>query len=484
MITTDARIAASVHKAAAQRALAASKTGSTGVSIRSFPTPVVIVGLMFSLAGVVSCRPSTETPPVQRSSRSLTEPADAEDLDPDPTVVEVRLTAALRPSDAPSTYGYNGVSPGPTIRARVGDELVAVLDNQLDQPTTIHWHGSGAPFEMDGVPWMRTPTMPGETFEYRFELTKAGTFWYHPHFNTSGQVEGGLYGLLIVEDPSHPTPDDEILLVFDVENEGHDPMRPRPDHGHGRLQTQWRINGQRSSELVRRGGQIVRARLLNASNAGYLALRSDQLHVIAGDQGLRPARQTVDRLVLGPGDRVDLEWSLGREDIVLQAEPYTLAGGRAYGDSQEVLRVRIDQPADAPAPLSWPFSGDTPSTDPGATDLLYAFAGSDRTGEWRINGEKFPNVTIETLQRGQTAIIEVRNLSPTEHPFHMHGNPFEILSVNGRPPDWRTIEDTWNLAIRDVVRLRMVANNPGDWMVHCHILPHADDGMMTVLRVQ
>ena len=114
---------------------------------------------------------------------------------------------------------------------------------------------------------------------------------------------------------------------------------------------------------------------------------------------------------------------------------------------------------------------------------MYAFSGSDRTGLWLINGETFPDVTVHELAYDSEAVIEVRNLSPSEHPFHLHGLHFEVLSVNGRPSPWRTIEDTFNLRIRDRVRLKVQADNPGDWMTHCHILPHADDGMMTVLRV-
>ena len=100
-----------------------------------------------------------------------------------------------------------------------------------------------------------------------------------------------------------------------------------------------------------------------------------------------------------------------------------------------------------------------PSHPTQVTDILYVLSGSDRTGVWLINGERFPAVTIQQLEFGQEAIIEVRNLSPTEHPFHLHGLNFELLSINGTPPAYRTIEDTINLRIRDQVRLRVIADN-------------------------
>ena len=472
-----ARISGGVGNAMGRRIL----SPGCGGFVTSPTTNLAMIALFVMLG---ACRPAEVAVSTASTMRALTAVPDAEDLDSDPAVVRVRLTAARRSDDSGYAYGYNGLSPGPTIRARVGDELIVVLDNQLDEPTTIHWHGAGAPFAMDGVAWMRQPTMPGETFEYRFVLRKAGSFWYHPHFNTSGQVDGGLYGMLLVTGPDEPTPDEDLVLIFDAEDELHNHGTTRAPHGHSRLSTRWRINGQQSSVLTLKGGTVVRARLLNASNTAYLSLVGGALHVIGGDQGLAAERASVERLVLAPGERADLEWRMGALGFQLSAEPYTLLGGRAYGAPADLLQVVVESPAARPSPLDWPFSGATPTADSGTTDIVYAFAGSDRTGEWRINGEKFPNVTIERLRINQAAVIEVRNLSPSEHPFHMHGMPFEVLSVNGRPPSRRLIKDTMNLRIRDVVRLRVVADNVGDWMVHCHILPHADDGMMTVLRVE
>jgi FtsP/CotA-like multicopper oxidase with cupredoxin domain len=148
-----------------------------------------------------------------------------------------------------------------------------------------------------------------------------------------------------------------------------------------------------------------------------------------------------------------------------------------------VLQVLVESPSPASAGLNWPFTGSEVTSDPTYSDIVYAFSGSDRKGVWLINGERFPNVTIEEVALGTEPIVEVRNLSPSEHPFHIHGVHFEVLSVNGVPPPLQRIEDTWNLKIRERLRIRIIADNPGDWMTHCHILPHATDGMMTVLRV-
>ena len=100
-----------------------------------------------------------------------------------------------------------------------------------------------------------------------------------------------------------------------------------------------------------------------------------------------------------------------------------------------------------------------------------------------INGEVFPEVTIPEVGRAETAVIEVRNLSAAEHPFHLHGQSFEVLSIDGVPPNHRWVEDTLNVGIRQTLRLQVTNPTSGDWMAHCHILGHAEQGMMTLLRV-
>jgi FtsP/CotA-like multicopper oxidase with cupredoxin domain len=252
----------------------------------------------------------------------------------------------------------------------------------------------------------------------------------------------------------------------------------------------WTVNGEHNPTVSLAAGTWARARFINASNGGYVDLRGAQLRLIGSDQGLLPARVKPDSIVLAPGDRVDLEWLIGSESFALETAPYTLNGGPAltngapsWSAAKALLNVAVTGSTPAPPEPAFDWTFETPTPDPGHTDIVYTLTGSDSGGEWTINGERFPDITIETVPLGETRVIEIRNLSRTEHPFHIHGHGFEVLSVNGKPPKWRQFEDTINVRIRERVRLRLVANNPGDWMTHCHILPHADTGMMTVLRV-
>lgn len=450
-------------------------------------------GCEFAVPSREPARPSREpTAPSREPTRALARGlAEAQDLDPDPNVVHVVLEAG------PSTregfrYAYNGQNPGPLIRAKVGDLLRVTLRNGLGFDTTLHWHGVHAPNEADGVPGVTAPPLgPGREVEVRIPLTHAGTFWYHPHFNTDQQVDGGLYGALVVADPADPAVEQDLVFVLDTEAELDEvadelPVGSpeRPAHGHGRLKPRWRVNGEPAPVVLRlAGGTRARVRWVNASNADSAALLGAG-RVIGGDQGLLAAPLEAAPLLLVSGDRAESEWLVGGAGLEVLAQPWSLNGGATLGEPTTLVRVEVEQPAPAPDPPAWSFSGEAPTPDPGYTDLLYAFAGDDRVGEWRINGELYPDVTTHEVALGDEVILEVRNLSPTEHPFHLHGMSFEVLSVNGVAPPSKTTADTINLAIRDRVRLRLVADNPGLWVIHCHILHHAEQGMMALLRVR
>ncbi len=428
---------------------------------------------------------------------ALVEPAP---IDPDPEVVEVALRAevgnVMVDGEPTVAMTYGGQVPGPTIRVRRGQRLVVDFDNALDVPTTIHWHGVRVPYAMDGVTWKADPVPSGGRFVYDFVAPDAGTFWYHPHFDSDRQVDRGLFGVLVVEDPADPVPDEDLVLVFDTWGEapeaaaGHGDGAPEVE-AHGGVDDRtrrWLVNGAFRPELRLRGGTVVRARFVNASNTGYLALAWPDMAVIATDQGLLPGRWAPERLVLAPGDRAEAEWRIGEEGFTVGYVPYTMHGGSLEPQDEPLLTVAVDAPAPAPPGLAWPFSSAPPTPDPGTTDVVWVLHGSDHTDDWRINGESFPDVTPVDLALGQVAILEVRNLSATEHPFHLHGHVFEVLSVDHgdgggpMPPPLRLIEDTINVPLYGTVRLRIVADNPGEWMAHCHILPHAH-GMMTLLRV-
>jgi FtsP/CotA-like multicopper oxidase with cupredoxin domain len=316
-------------------------------------------------------------------------------------------------------------------------------------------------------------------------VTQAGTFWYHPHFDTAHQVDHGLYGVLVVEDPAEPSVDRDLVLVLDDWGQlQEEEEEEEEDEHHGdSVEGWWTVNGVVDPAFPVTGGETLRLRLVNTSNHGYLDLSLVGARVLARDQGLLSRVETTAQEVLAPGDRVELEVRPGDADLALLDAPYSLNGGTALGDPEPRVHLTISDPTVPADPIEWPTQTEAPTLDPGRTDITWTFQGSIHGDNWMISGEQFPNVTIPQALLGDELIVEVRNLSATEHPFHLHGMHFEVLSINGEAPGSKTVEDTLNIPLYSAARLRVIADNPGDWMAHCHILPHAEGGMMTVLRV-
>ncbi len=440
----------------------------------------------------------TGEPVVPWTQPAFAAPPLAEDLDERDDHVHFSLTPApntftisdwqARTRIAVDGSSYNGSHPAPTLVAKVGDTVRVDVDNRLEDPTTIHWHGLSVPFEMDGVAWMRDPIYSGDSYAYEYTVQKPGTYWYHPHFDTEAQVDRGLYGALIVTDPDDPVVDRELVLLLDDWTE--DQALPTdPDHVHGAHGAEglWTVNGLVRPALTVTAGERIRLRLINTSNQGYLWLGggSDDLLVIGRDQGLLARPEEVDRELMAPGDRVDLLWTPGTDTTApaLVDWPYSLHGGEALGDETPLLDVTVEGDAPAATTDDWPAADRTPTPDTEPPAFVYTFQGSAHTDDWLINGERFPDVTIQQLSLGETVVFEVRNLSSTEHPFHLHGLHMELLARDGVPPAQFADVDTVNLGLYETLRLRTTADNLGAWMAHCHILPHGDGGMMTVLEV-
>ncbi len=256
-----------------------------------------------AFAGV--CDPGTIAAPA--SFESIVHPALAEDVDPAEDVVEVYLTAREAVWDfgigsGTPVWTYNGVVPGPTIEAEIGDTLVVHLCNDLPGGTTIHWHGVETPANMDGSNIAQLTVPPGGTFRYEFPLPRAGTFWYHPHIRTNVAVEKGLHGLLIVrdrlEDQLLALPEREHLLVLDDVLMAPDGQIVEPFSGpreevalemlNGREGNLLLLNGFEQPTMILEQGVPHRMRILNAANARFLrvSVPDHPFWRIGGDQGL------------------------------------------------------------------------------------------------------------------------------------------------------------------------------------------------------
>lgn len=433
-----------------------------------------------------------------------------------------RLRMVPEPHPDTEVWCFNGSVPGPEIRARRGERLRVVVRNELDEDTTVHWHGIRLPNDMDGVPNLtQNPIGPGESFVYEFDLLDAGTFWYHPHQRSFEQVGRGLSGALIVEEAAPIAVDRDVTWVLDdwrLDSDAaiRDDFGARMDMAMaGRIGNTVTVNGRVRESFNVRSGERIRLRLVNVANARIFGLnfRGHEPQIVALDGHPVEPHPLDGRLTLGPGERADLVIDMMGDpgerfqvvDNFYWQNRYRLLD-LAYSEERSLRRRAPDVPvALAPNPLPEPeldhaerhdieFGGGMGgmmegSMRDGASGSMMdrGMMGGMGGHAWSVNGvsvaEHDQHKPLITLDRNAFCVLVMSNSTAFHHPIHLHGHAFRVISRNGRPTRRREWQDTVMMAPNERVEIAFVADNPGDWMIHCHILEHQAGGMMGVIRV-
>ncbi|QMU28738.1 multicopper oxidase family protein [Adhaeribacter radiodurans] len=390
-------------------------------------------------------------------------------------------------------WGFNQQLPGPTLKARKGEELIVKVTNNLEQPTFIHWHGIRLPASMDGTGEVQKPILPGEDFEYRFIVPDAGTFWYHSHANETEQMERGMYGALIVEEETDiiQADADKVFMIDDMkltaENEFTKPgwFIPRIIERHdGRQGDTLLINGKENPIIDMAAGQQERWRFINAASARYfvLHLNGKAFKVISTDGGLLEQSRKVTQLLITPGERYDIiagPFAEG-ETIPLESLPYNRVTFLKPKQQQfATIRVGEQKPTIAVIPENLRKIELLAPRDASITRKVKLSVGpSLKNGmDFLVNNDV--HVNDKPVNVGELQIWEVNNASLMDHPFHLHGFFFQVLEENGKALEYLAWKDTYNLPPRTKIKIAWVPDNrPGRWMYHCHILEHHAAGMM------
>jgi FtsP/CotA-like multicopper oxidase with cupredoxin domain len=432
------------------------------------------------------------------------------DRNPDPRILEIDLVARLAEVEiAPGTrveaWTYNGTLPGPLIRARVGDRVIVHFRNELPQPTTVHWHGIRVPIEMDGVPGISQPEVKtGESFTYDFIVPDAGAYWYHPHVMSAAQVGFGLYGPLVVDDPGEDedvgVADELVLALSDIGIDRHGHLEPADSGGpagmvFGREGNHVLVNGRVRPHLVARAGVPQRWRVINMAKSRYFMLSFEglPLEVIGGDGGLQEHAVTSDTIVLGAGERVDVRVTPrggpGGE-LVLRSLLYNRGYGSVeYRSVEELFTMQLaDTEAYQAPPLPEVRRAIAPLDLDGAREVdidLTLEKINAAESAFGLNGVPFWKAKPFLARLGETQIWNLRNTTEWAHPMHLHGFFFQVIDRDGRPVRPIVWKDTVNVPMKETVRMvvRFDPDRPGQWMYHCHILDHADGGLMGTVLV-
>lgn len=424
----------------------------------------------------------------------------------DTTAALQAAPGAVQPSANVSaeTWLYNGEFPGPELRLTEGEVFEVELTNDLPENTTIHWHGIPLSNGMDGVPNVtQEPIEPGDSFTYKFRAEPAGTFFYHSHVGL--QLDRGLLAPLVIEEADpHVEYDREYTVVFDDYLEGEpQPLSDSDSSGgsggsgmggggpggmSGGMMADRRpkyagllINGRLPDNPQMFGvqdGERIRFRFINASSATAFEVQVAGHPLTVTHADGRPVEPvTVDSFVFGSGERydaiVDAEnpgvWEMRAAAIDGNEPPATAV--LSYGDSSE------SQSPTGPSSNGRQLSYDdlqalSPLEDidgePNRTFDL-TLSASRESDAWLIDGQAYPDADILSIREGEHVRVRMVNHSPVLHPMHLHGHFFQVGDA---------VKDTVIVpGHRGEVTFDFVADNPGDWMFHCHNLYHLEAGM-------
>ena len=426
-------------------------------------------------------------------------------------------TAVAIPGGPARALTYNGQLPGPRLEVEPGDRVRIQLHNRLDRPTNLHYHGLHIPPNgtADNV---FVSVAPGASYTYAFTLPPnhpAGTFYYHPHRHGSvaDQVFGGLGGVLLVRGDLNRIPElqaatEQVLFLKDL---------PGPE-GFGPLGAGWRlgregpvltVNGQVRPDFSLASGGLLRLRIVNGSNARFwrLALEEHPLHLIATDGGAVAAPLELQDLLLAPGERAEVlvrgQRQSGRYQLLIL--PYArgsgatssgmgsadaMGEGRAAGGREEAITIATltYHGAVAPLPLPKQLLPVEALPAPVRTRRLLLHHGMDaaRSMVFLIHGRAYAHERIDTRVRiGDTEDWVLVNAGVMDHPFHLHLNPFQVISRNGMPEPFLAWRDVVLVRQGETVRIRTRFDDfAGRTVYHCHILDHEDLGMMGILEIR
>ena len=439
------------------------------------------------------------------------EVAKASDSDPAADVVEVALEAheadiVLVPGKpATRLWTYNGQLPGPQIEAKVGDTVRVHFTNSLPEATTIHWHGIRVPAAMDGSQAMQTPVPPGGTFTYEFVVPDAGTFWYHPHIRSDVQVERGLYGAFVVRGTNEPaTTTDRVVVLDDVlVTDDFQLADFAVDQAMvGRQGNLILVNGRAHPIAPAPPGGLHRFRFVNAANARYflLSLPGAEIIQIGTDGGLLEAPREHDSLLIVPGERADVVIATSHTSsgsLTWKSLRYDRGHGTGDAPDTSLFDMRFAGAMVHVTPTVPAQLGDVPElpapemtrllmleeTDGSGTGGHEGHSGADGGAAdggpvFSINGKVFPDDEMFTATLGAVEAWTIHNMTEMDHPFHLHGFRFQVDGDRA----WR---DTINVPAKVMTTFRVrLEDHPGTWMFHCHILEHAERGMMGHLMVE
>ena len=414
-----------------------------------------------------------------------------------------RLVPGADTSEA-TVWAFNQTVPGPLLRYTVGDTVSVDFANQLPEGSSIHWHGIRNINAMDGVAGLTQPAVqPAGSFRYEFPLPDPGTYWYHSHAKTWSQVARGLYGPLIVDGPEDPAVDHDLILMIDdwrLDDAGQideASFGSLHDWAHGgRLGNWMTVNGISHPEFEVKSGSRLRLRLINAANARIFELHSRLSGTLITQDGFACAQVEQNVTELAPAQRMDLILDIDDSPLTLfearSGEPYpafTINPSQRGSTVPKtaLTQMQVKSPPTAvdvsiPVHMQGGAMGNLREAEYEGTQRSIRELAREHKKVWAFNGKiSHHHERLARVERNQVVSIDVWNDSRWAHAMHFHGHHFWIQTDSGAYLSG--MRDTYLFDPGERAQLVFVADNPGLWLFHCHMLEHHAAGMGAVIEV-
>jgi FtsP/CotA-like multicopper oxidase with cupredoxin domain len=437
-------------------------------------------------------------------------------------------------------FGYNEMIPGPFIIVDKGSRIKVDFKNNLDQNTTVHWHGLRHDVKDDGVPGVsQQPISPGESFSYDLFFPDNGIFWYHPHVREDIQQELGLSGnILVVEEGYFNKVNREEVLILDdmlIEDDNH--AQFGKDEAKyaimGRFGNIMLLNGKTDYSLDVNKGDVIRFYLTNVANVRpfNISFGGARMKLIGSDLGKYEREEYVSSIVIAPAERYIVEvyfqdsgdykieninphkrYSLGKviasrslaeidyfQDFNVlktnQAIVEDISRYREYFNKQVDYTLELD--VDMPGMMGGMMQGMMDHLEESENieweDTMKMMNEKFDSGDlkWQIHDKKTGRNNMDLMMDakiGDKVKIRLVNkkdsMHPMQHPIHLHGQRFLVISKDGKQNDNLVWKDTVLVPVGSTVDILVDVTNPGEWMMHCHIAEHLESGMMTTFKVE
>lgn len=390
------------------------------------------------------------------------------------------------------TYGPGIL--GPTLLVDPGDHIEISLANHLAEETNFHTHGlHTSPIDIsDNVLRIMAPSSDDPISIDVPEGVAPGTYWYHAHLHglTEEQVFSGLAGTLIVNGLTQRLPaalqnvPEHLVALRDVQLDGASIVTKNINSDAPTTRT---VNGLVNPVLDVAPGQTTLLRLGDLSADIWYRLKLDgaTFTVIAEDANPLGRVEQRNELLLPPGKRFDVlvRWNQpGR--YRLRTLPYSTGPAGDSYPARVLATINVGGTAIPPSPMPTSL-GEIPSLEHDAIAQHRNVVFSENKVGFFINGKEFdPNRVTFSPKLGTTEEWTIHNVTKEEHPFHIHVNDFQIMSINGKRVRSLSLRDTVPLPVGGTVVVRMrFTDFLGRYVFHCHILAHEDGGMMAIVDV-